>query len=93
MKMHLSITVAWFVLAFLSLSKVAQQLSEVSTSSIECPPIYVGLFRKQKGTLIDIAKYHVEPVQDMTIHFEKSIRFKNQIFSIYTVVTNSFDKC
>ena len=36
-KMHLSITVAWFVLAFLSLSKVAQQFSEVSTSSVECP--------------------------------------------------------
>ncbi|XP_067054179.1 uncharacterized protein [Acropora muricata] len=29
MKMHLSITVAWFVLAFLSLSKVAQQFSEL----------------------------------------------------------------
>ena len=49
-KMHLSITVAWFVLAFLSLSKVAQQFSEVSTSSYECPYIYIylRLFRKQK---------------------------------------------
>ena len=37
MKTHLSITVAWFVLAFLSLFKVAQQFSEVSTSSVECP--------------------------------------------------------
>lgn len=32
--MHLSMTVAWFILAFLSLFRVAQQFSEVSSSSV-----------------------------------------------------------
>ncbi|KAK2559745.1 hypothetical protein P5673_017837 [Acropora cervicornis] len=40
MKMHLSITVAWFVSALLSLSKVTQQFSEGSTSSVEPTSIY-----------------------------------------------------
>ena len=57
MKMHLSITVAWFVLAFLSLSKVTRQFSEVSTS-VECPLymvsmrcIYVHFFPQTKVNL------------------------------------------
>ena len=56
--MHLSITVAWFVLAFLSLSKVTQQFSEVSTSSVESPLymvsmrcIYVRFFPQTKVNL------------------------------------------
>ena len=60
-KMHSSITVAWFVLAFLSLSKVAQQFSEVSTAPVECPlhgvecplhgiyTLYIYVFSPNKG--------------------------------------------
>ena len=58
-------------------------------SRVSPTSIYTYVFFANKNEL----KYHVELVQDMTIYFEKGIRLKNQIFSIYTVVTNSFDKC